>query len=213
MLRYLGPAPRVQGTWLRFGRARDTDGMGGDTHDDPGASVRAPIFGLADDDPLPIVFKSRAAAESYAEPWDVEDGLWSFWDRTGQKLAAEAVEGRGSRTELAPTGLYDTDRLRSALTDGLAFTGVDVHELNDADLEHLAGVAADRLGGRRALWRARAWLQQLPRGSVEAVALVITVASLALAWSVDSLTTQGLIAVIGGLHVLAIAAIERNLKS
>ena len=174
------------------------------------AGLTVPIFGLAGDDPLPVAFGTVEAAEACAEPWDIEDGLWTFWDSTGRRLEARPRNGTRSRTELVATDVIEEGRLRSLLLCTAERIGLDHEDLGSASAANLAAALAEPLAHRRPLAKRKLWIRDLPAGVAEGMALIAALAAFASAWFVaQSLITRGLLNVLGALCILAMSAIER----
>lgn len=83
------------------------------------------VFVFANDDPLPMVFDSLAAAAGYIEAVDVQNGLYSaFRPQDGLRGGVFAVDGRvvdarvvDGVSALRPTARYDATDLRRRLAD------------------------------------------------------------------------------------------------
>lgn len=102
------------------------------------------MFGRTTDDGDVIAFESVREAESHAEPWDVNDGLWQFWDSTGRVLAAPGPVDEKARTALVPTSRIDADGLRSVLVGRLQRSEEPL-DTSDTSLAELCRLAMTRL--------------------------------------------------------------------
>jgi hypothetical protein len=86
------------------------------------------VFVFPNDDPLPMAFESIAAAASYIEAIDVENGLYDKLDPlSGMRGGVYAVDGRvidarvhDGAVELVVTSKHDAADLRSRLADAAA---------------------------------------------------------------------------------------------
>ncbi|MEM7286402.1 MAG: hypothetical protein AAF480_08635 [Actinomycetota bacterium] len=113
-------------------------------------SITPPVFALASDDPGLLAFVSVADAEGYAEPWDVNDGLWRFWDCTGRVLAPPSrIDERREWTTLVSTDRAEPEVLRHLLMRELASLGQNDEARSGMDLRALCELAAERINYRR----------------------------------------------------------------
>lgn len=116
----------------------------------PHRSITPPVFALASDDPGLLAFASVADAEGYAEPWDVNDVLWRFWDCTGRVLAPPSrIDERREWTTLVSTDRAEPEVLRRLLMRELASLGQNDEARPGMDLRELCELAAERINDRR----------------------------------------------------------------
>jgi len=106
---------------------------------------------------------SVEAAEGYAEPWDVNDGLWKFWDCDGRVLVPSGrIDEKSSWTRLIATPHLEPDALRSALHHSLQSIGLDDSTLDALPLDDLCQLAKTQLqvqGSRWMDWQPLTWLR------------------------------------------------------
>ena len=92
--------------------------------------MRAPIIVVDDDTD---VFHTVEAAERYLEPWSVESGALTMYDRDGLPLIAQISKTKFLRNDAViiseRTGASpEPEELRKALTEFLTTRGVEVSE-------------------------------------------------------------------------------------
>lgn len=134
-----------------------------DRVDHSAPTARPPIFGITADDPTVAAFESVEEAASYAEPWDVNDGLWKFWDSEGRVLVAPGpIDVTSSWTRLVATVDLEPDALRWALVRTLRLGEPDSEALDQLSLDDLGRLAMDRCQvqvPRWMEWQPLTWLR------------------------------------------------------
>lgn len=128
------------------------------------AEIRPPVFGLSDD-PILVAFKSLQELEHYAEPWDVRDGAWTFWDRRGRVLEATPY-AHDCWTSLRDSGVVAPLELRVHLVEALADHALR-SEFDHLELDELAILAEQYLNRRvdrnRFWWLPNRWTNRRSR--------------------------------------------------